>query len=348
LSVTFLISSLNPGGAERVVSLLANQISKKKDVIVITLSRDTPFYKLNDSIKIIQLGSSQTTSTFGAIYSNLILILKLLRLLKKLKTKHLICFMTTSNVLGVISGKLLTNIKVTISERRNPLTHDVGFWDNLRKKVYNFADRLVVQSEEIKNYYNDFIDETKIKIVPNPIKIYGSIKAKKENIILTVGRIDSNKNQQQIIRSFFRLNKEGWKLIICGDGPLLDELIELSKKLGISDQIEFTGVVKNIDDYYKRASIFAFSSLSEGFPNVLLEAMNYGCACISTDCPTGPSLLIKNNFNGFLIPLADKSSYTNHFQKLIDDEKTRNFFVGNSIKSLENYSLNKVAEQWVN
>lgn len=348
MSVTFLISSLNPGGAERVVSLLANQISKKKDVIVITLSGDTPFYKLNDSIKIIQLGSSQTTSTFGAIYSNLILILKLLRLLKKLKTKHLICFMTTSNVLGVISGKLLTNIKVTISERRNPLTHDVGVWDNLRKKVYNFADKLVVQSEEIKNYYNDFIDETKIKIVPNPIKIYGSIKAKKENIILTVGRIDSNKNQQQIIRSFFRLNKEGWKLIICGDGPLLNELIELSKKLGISDRVEFTGVVKNIDDYYKRASIFAFSSLSEGFPNVLLEAMNYGCACISTDCPTGPSLLIKNNFNGFLIPLGDKSSYTNHFQKLIDDEKTRNFFVGNSIKSLENYSLNKVAEQWVN
>ena len=75
--------------------------------------------------------------------------------------------------------------------------------------------------------------------------------------------------------------------------------------------------------------------------------MNYECACISTDCPTGPSILIKNNVNGFLIPLADEISYTNHLQKLIDDEKIRNIFVSNAKSGLENYSLNKVADQWI-
>ena len=164
---------------------------------------------------------------------------------------------------------------------------------------------------------------------------------------MTVGRVDANKNQEQIIRSFSKVKQEGWKLIICGDGSFLSKLKDLVIALNINNAVEFKGIVKNIEKQYERASIFAFSSLSEGFPNVLLEAMNYECACISTDCPTGPSILIKNNVNGFLIPLADEISYTNHLQKLIDDEKIRNIFVSNAKSGLENYSLNKVADQWI-
>jgi GalNAc-alpha-(1->4)-GalNAc-alpha-(1->3)-diNAcBac-PP-undecaprenol alpha-1,4-N-acetyl-D-galactosaminyltransferase len=205
----------------------------------------------------------------------------------------------------------------------------------------------VVQSEEISNYFKPFIDLRKISIIPNPIKIVDSNKNNKQKIILTVGRIDANKNQEQIIRSFSKVKQEGWKLIICGDGPLFSKLKDLVKALNLNDTVEFKGIVKNIEKQYERASIFAFSSLSEGFPNVLLEAMNYGCACISTDCPTGPSILLKNYVNGFLIPLADKISYTNHLQQLIDEEKTRNIFVSNAKSSLENYALNKVVGQWI-
>ena len=348
MTTAFLISSLNSGGAERVVSLLANELSLTNDVVIITLSKDEPFYKLNDSITIKQLGVLNSgTNPLKSIVSNLVLIYKITLLIRSLKIKSLICFMTTSNVLGIISGKLLSNIKVTISERANPNFEDLGYWDFLRRKTYKLADRLVVQSEEISNYFKSIIDERKISIIPNPIKIVDSNKNNKEKIILTVGRIDRNKNQEQIIRSFAKIKNDQWKLIVCGDGPLMSELIDLTRKLNIQNKVEFTGIVKNIEDYYERAAVFAFSSLSEGFPNVLLEAMNYGCACISTDCPSGPSMLIKNNVNGFLIPLADEISYTNHLQKLIDDEKTRNIFVSNAKNSLENYSLNKVADQWI-
>jgi GalNAc-alpha-(1->4)-GalNAc-alpha-(1->3)-diNAcBac-PP-undecaprenol alpha-1,4-N-acetyl-D-galactosaminyltransferase len=346
--IAFLIYSLNSGGAERVVSLLANDLSLTNDVIIITLSKDEPFYKLNDSIAIKQLGSFNSGKNFlKAIFSNLILICKITLLIRSLEIKNLICFMTTSNVLGIISGKFLSKINVTISERRNPLTHDFGYWDRIRKMIYRFSDRLVVQSEEISNYFKPFIDLRKISIIPNPIKIVDSNKNNKQKIILTVGRIDANKNQEQIIRSFSKVKQEGWKLIICGDGPLFSKLKDLVKALNLNDTVEFKGIVKNIEKQYERASIFAFSSLSEGFPNVLLEAMNYGCACISTDCPTGPSILLKNYVNGFLIPLADKISYTNHLQQLIDEEKTRNIFVSNAKSSLENYALNKVVGQWI-
>jgi len=255
--------------------------------------------------------------------------------------------MTTSNVLGIISSKFLSKINVTISERRNPLTYDFKYWDFIAKNIYKFSDRLVVQSEEISNYWRSFMDERKIAIIPNPIKIVDPNKKNKEKIILTLGRVDANKNQEQIIRSFSKVKQEGWKLIICGDGPLLSKLKDLVIALNMNDSVEFKGIVKNTEKQYERASIFAFSSLSEGFPNVLLEAMSYECACISTDCPTGPSILIENNVNGFLIPLADEVTYTNHLQKLINNEKTRNIFVSNSKSSLENYALNKVADQWI-
>ena len=347
-TVAFLISSLNAGGAERVVSLLANEMSLTRKVVVITLSKDEPFYKLNDSITIKQLGVLNSgKNPLKSILSNLVLIYKITSLIRSLKIKTLICFMTTSNVLGIISGKLLSKIKVTISERANPKFEDVGYWNFLRRKTYKLADRLVVQSEEISNYFKSIIDERKISIIPNPIKIVDSNKNNKEKIILTVGRVDANKNQEQIIRSFSKVKQEGWKLIICGDGTLLSKLKDLVIALNINNAVEFKGIVKNIEKEYERASIFAFSSLSEGFPNVLLEAMNYGCACISTDCPTGPSILIKNNVNGFLIPLADENTYTNHLQKLIDVEKIRNIFVSNAKSGLENYSLNKVADQWI-
>ena len=348
MKIAFLISSLNAGGAERVVSVLANELSLTNDIVIITLSKDEPFYKLNDSITVKQLGVLNSgTNPLKSIFSNLVLLYKITLLIRSFKIKSLICFMTTSNVLGIISGKMLSNIKVTISERANPKFEDVGYWNFLRRKTYKLADRLVVQSEEISNYFKPFVDERKTSIIPNPIKIVDFNKNKKEKIILTVGRIDANKNQEQIIRSFSKVKQQGWKLIICGDGSLLSKLKDLVKALNINDAVEFKGRVKNIEKQYERASIFAFSSLSEGFPNVLLEAMNYGCACISTDCPTGPSILIKNNVNGFLIPLADENSYTNHLQNLIDDEKNRNLLVSNAKSGLENYSLNKVAEQWI-
>ena len=159
MKIAFLISSLNAGGAERVVSLLANELSLTNDIVIITLSKDEPFYKLNDSIRIKQLGVLNSgKNPLKSILSNLVLIYRITSLIRSLKIKTLICFMTTSNVLGIISGKFLSKINVTISERRNPLTHDFGYWDFIRKKIYKFADRLVVQSEEFSNYFKSFVD----------------------------------------------------------------------------------------------------------------------------------------------------------------------------------------------
>jgi len=348
VTTAFLISSLNSGGAERVVSLLANEMVNYKKIIIITLNKEKPFYFLDDRVEVLQLGVyNDNQNKIKGLISNFILIAKIRKIIKCNKIEHLICFMTSSNVLGIIAGKFLTNIKVTISERANPHCEKLGSWDFLRQKTYKFCDNLIVQSDYFKTFFLQYVDHHKIKIISNPVQIPSKKIFNKEKIILTVGRVDKNKNQEQILRSFFRIKNDGWKLILCGDGPLLEELIILTQKLGIEDKVEFTGKVKNIEDYYKRASVFAFSSLSEGFPNVLLEAMNYECACISTDCPCGPSEIIEHNKNGFLISSENHKSFDFYFQMLLDDEKLRNTFCNNSNVILQNYSLDTIAREWL-
>lgn len=348
MTTAFLISSLNSGGAERVVSLLANEMVNYKKIIIITLNKEKPFYFLDDRVEVLQLGVyNDNQNKIKGLISNFILIAKIRRIIKHYKIEHLICFMTTSNVLGIIAGKFLSKIKVTISERANPNSEKLGYWDFLRRKTYNFCDNLIVQSDYFKTFFLQYVDYKKIKIISNPVKLTSKKYLNKEKIILTVGRVDRNKNQEQILKSFSRIKNDGWKLVLCGDGPLLEELKTLTQKLGLEKKVEFTGKVNNIEEYYERASVFAFSSLSEGFPNVLLEAISYGCACISTDCPCGPSEIIEHNKNGFLIPLENFNSFDVYFQMLLDDDKLRDKFCNNSNEILQNYSLNTIARKWL-
>jgi len=343
----FLISSLTAGGAERVVSMLANQISTNRKVVVFTLSKNKPHYTLNSNIKLIQIGvPNNSKNPIKALTSNFFLIKELNKLVRKFQIRHLICFMTTSSVLGIISGKFFCKIKVTISERSNPFLLNVGIWASLRKLLYRYADKLVVQTDFIKSYYSKYVPSSKIEIINNPINMIDNEMFKKENIIINVGRLDSNKNQIQLINTFSRIQHKGWKLIFCGDGTSRADLEALVFELELTESVFFLGKVQNVNDYYSKASIFAFTSLSEGFPNTLLEAMSYGCACITTNCVSGSNNIIKDNHNGFLIAQGDYESYDSQLRKLMQDDELRQKFVKNSNISLKNYSVIDISAKW--
>jgi len=159
-----------------------------------------------------------------------------------------------------------------------------------------------------------------IAVIPNPIEKWNPSEVGRENIILNVGRFIRSKQQALLIRYFAEINHPDWSLVLVGDGPELGNCQTLAQGLQVADRVLFTGSVRNVHEYYARSKIFAFTSVSEGFPNALGEAMAAGLAAISFDCVAGPADLIKSDKNGLLIPEGDDQQYMDSLVKLMHNE----------------------------
>ena len=144
---------------------------------------------------------------------------------------------------------------------------------------------------------------------------------------MNIGRFIKSKQQALLIRIFSRVNLPNWKLIFIGEGEYREQCVNLIESLSLKDRVEFHDSTKNIAAFYQRASVFAFTSSSEGFPNALAEAMLAGCACISFDCVAGPSDIIQDGKNGFLVPLNNETEFEHKLHQLMKDELLRKSFV---------------------
>lgn len=351
-NIAFVLPSLSSGGAERVTVNLANGLCHIYNVHVITLAKGESFYHLDERIKLITCSESSIISKniWSALKNNYRLYNSLKRILNKNSIDLVIGFTITANVLSVLSAKRL-KIKSIISERSNPNIYVPNtLWRNLRKLTYRYANRLVVQTKQNKLNFNNVIKTDRITILPNPIAQHLVNKKtsieERENIILTVGRLDENKAQHILIKAFAKLNANNWKLVLVGDGEERKNLEDLVFNLNLKDKVIFEGKRKNIHDYYNNSSIFSFTSRSEGFPNVLIEAMYFGLACVSTDCPYGPSEIIADTINGFLIGIDDVDALTEKLQTLIDNQKLRHYVGESAHHSASKYIPKHVIASW--
>lgn len=275
------------------------------------------------------------------------------RISKIIKKQHIdliIGFITSANILATVAAKL-NNIPCLISERNNPSNNSLPrFWLILRKFIYPLADHLIVQTKSVKRIYEPMVKTSKISILPNPLSSELSLLRnntyKREKIILSVGRLNKDKQHYKLIDAFQTLQPAGWKVIIIGAGPEKDTLINLIKTHNLVDKVEILSHIKDIHNFYNKASLFVFTSKSEGFPNALLEAMHFGLPCISTNCNFGPSDLIIDEVNGFLVPVDDQSLLTSRMSQLIDDEKLRMQIAEKARETSEYFTSKKVTAQW--
>ena len=240
---------------------------------------------------------------------------------------------------------------VFISDRSQPNKNLGKIQNLLREKLYPRAAGYIAQTEKaneiaLKNKWNK-----NTTVIGNPInQILLPINLDKENIILTVGRLISTKHIDELIEMFKEINDENWKLVIVGGNAknlnLLEKYIQLVKELGLEDRVQLVGAKSNVADYYKRAKIFAFTSSSEGFPNVIGEAMSYGLPVISYDCTAGPSDLIDNKETGFLIEERDQKTYIEKLKKLMQDEELRNKQSIKALEKIKDFDAEKIAEKF--
>ena len=155
----------------------------------------------------------------------------------------------------------------------------------------------------------------------------------------------SQKGQKYLLEVCSKINDPEWKFVILGEGPLRESLEKQVIKLGLEERVLLPGAVKNIDFWLAKASVFVFPSVSENFPIALLEAMSAGIPCVSFDCDTGPSEMINDKENGFLVPVGNIDIFKSRIQELMDDETLRNKLSINAKKIASLYSIEEISKQ---
>jgi len=354
-TIGFVVPSLKNGGAERVVATLGNFFSKNYGVVIVTLSDSEVFYELNSSIELVSVRNAKPSkSSIHALLGNYAVVKKIHKTIEDKGIDILISFTTSANVLAINAAKK-SKIPCIISERNNAKVVPPNLvWRTLRNKFYKSADFLVVQTSGNKDFYSSIIESSKIKVIQNPVSekfatLKRSSKADSDiTTILTVGRLNSNKAHHIMLMALSKLQSLPWQLIVVGGGPLQNQLQTLSKDLKLDKRVNFTGSIKNVDDYYKHADLFVFTSRSEGFPNALMEAHSIGIPCISTNCDFGPADIITDNSDGFLIPVDDVEALIEKLQMLITNKDLRKKISEKALAQSSRFEMKRIAEIWNN
>lgn len=193
------------------------------------------------------------------------------------------------------------------------------------KHLDNYDFHLAISSG-IANAFNERLkSETKNSyLVYNPtVSVEDTIKRPNIPNFIYIGRLiyDGQKRVNDFLYALAQ-TKGNWKATILGNGPDTDKLKQLACDLNIAERIEWTGWLKDPWGSVQEASALVLTSDYEGFPMVLIEALNRGLACISSDCPTGPSDIILPGQNGWLYPLRDIKALTEILQKIVDEPET--------------------------
>lgn len=204
-------------------------------------------------------------------------------------------------------------------------------------------------SESYKERLEEYCDlpDNYFISIPNP-NTYENIEIipHKEPILLFVGRLDNrSKKLFTLIDIWYRLCKlyPQWKLIIVGDGPDKDVLINKAKDIS---NIEFKGY-QDPREYYEKASIFCMTSIFEGFPMCLTEAMQFGCVPIAFDSFSAVYDIIKPGETGELVKSFDKKEYVGKLIHLIDDETYRKKLSKNAFQYVKRYDIANILTKWI-
>jgi GalNAc-alpha-(1->4)-GalNAc-alpha-(1->3)-diNAcBac-PP-undecaprenol alpha-1,4-N-acetyl-D-galactosaminyltransferase len=338
------VPTLGAGGMERAALNFAIMLSRQNiEVKLFLISSNTISYNIPDDIDVFY-GKKKVSNKLLIPIS----LYKLRKVTKKFKPDFVLSFSgkLSSYVILALKG---VNDKVIPFHRSSPY-RTYGFFNNLlNEMVFPKCKALVVQTYKAKSFFKDKYGNKNILVIPNPVReIFNDENIKKEKIILSVSRLVKGKGLKQLIDIFSKIKDKEWKLYILGKGYLRNELNQHIKELKLESQVKLLGFKQNIDYYLSLASIFAFTSESEGYPNALLEAMAAGLPCISFDCPTGPNEIIDDGVNGFLVPLGDQKQYIDKLIKLIDNKELRIKFSEEAKKLKETNSLENISNMLIN
>ncbi len=340
--------ALKMGGMERAsVNLVNSLLGKVNSVYFISLFNSEKFFKLNNEIKLIE--------PIGFNIRRLSIFKTIFWLRKSVKLAEPDLIIVFNKFYGAITLLSLIGLskKVIISERSSP----DYIWP-LKLKIINKFIYSILKPDGIMSQTNYAIgmqqkyygSKVNYKVIPNALSQINRLNYPREKSILVVGRLnDQLKGYDRFFECLKILDLKDWKVIFIG-GFLEEDKVLYSKYSNFLNtiKIEFVGQIKDLAEYYNRASIFVIPSRSEGFPNALSEAMAYGMACVSFNFKAGPEDLITDGLNGLLVKDGDIEGLALCVSKLMNNELLRNQMGIESIKSSYQYYGENIANEVLN
>lgn len=364
MKIGFLISSLAPGGAERVAAILCNTWARQgHDVVLLALQgpEQPCHYRLAPDVEFRPLDLlSPSTSLLSTVAKNLARIRCLRRELRRVRPDILVCFMTETNVLGILAARGLS-IPIIISERVHPGFHELPAFHRLsRKLVYRLADQLVVQTAEIAAWCSENLSlKRPPAVIPNPLD-QGQLQADADTFapnrsdspskkLVSVGRLEPQKGMGHLIRVFQRLAERhgDWSLDIYGEGSLRPSLEAQIDRAGLTGRVRLMGLTDDIGTVYRAADIFALASRYEGFPNTLAEALGSGLCCIAADAPGAARELLSDGAFGVLAKVDDVEDWVFKLDELMTDGQRRRSFAEKAVEAVAHLDPARIAALWL-
>lgn len=341
----FFIGNLGSGGAERVVSILSNQMAEQELPVEVLTYYDNPIaYKISEKVKITAV------ETFTGKRNKLYNLLQIRKYFKKNATA-VISFLAPFNMMA-IAANLGNKIPIIVADRNDPTKVPSNtILRKLRDFLYMFADGIVVQTKKNQQYFNKIVRKKSV-VIYNPINLGSNagcaLECKKEKQFVTAGRLMPQKNQEMMLKAFSTVSKKhpDYQLVIYGEGLSREKLENLIKELGVERQVLLPGNKNNVHDLMKSAEAFVMSSNYEGMPNALIEAMCLGLPCISTKV-SGATDLIVDHENGLLTEVGHQEEFEKAMLELIENPELKMKLAENALKLNDALEVSKIMDQWI-
>jgi GalNAc-alpha-(1->4)-GalNAc-alpha-(1->3)-diNAcBac-PP-undecaprenol alpha-1,4-N-acetyl-D-galactosaminyltransferase len=300
--IVFLVSSLGPGGAERVASTLCNSWAARGDTVVLipTFSKGgSPFYPLHSKVHVQYLANEVAANKLGKQYLRRLLLLR--KMIRDHRPDLVVSFLPNVNVAAILATAF-TGIPCIIGERSYPTSGELSlFWKFTCQIFYRYADVVTVQTNSVaQRIHHIYKGIQKISVIPNPLppelEAMTSRNPMAQSIggrytLLYVGRLSAEKRVDRIIKAFIIISDKypNWDLHILGDGALFKDLKNQVFLSALPDgRVRLLGRSNMPWKYMLESDAFVMASKHEGFPNALLEAVALGLPAVSTDCHSGP------------------------------------------------------------
>lgn len=318
--ISLFLPALYGGGAERVMVNLANGFSARgfKTDLVLAKAEGPYLPHVSPNVQVLDLASKGVLSSLP----------KLVRYLKTSQPNVLLSAVDHANVSALLAKRLAgtsTRVVISVHTMLSSVAKKSGsakdkVLPHIAKRSYRYADAIVtvshgvaldakrafrLPSDKIHTVYNPIISDDLSSKADLPVT-HPWLEAAQPPIILAVGRLERAKDYPTLLKAFAEVRKNRiCRLIICGEGGERQRLEQLVRELKIEEAVDLVGFVDNPYAYMKHAHLLVLSSVHEGLPSVLIEALALGRPVIATNCPSGPAEVLAECKYGQLVDVAD-------------------------------------------